>query len=208
LYKRLKSRPRILEKIDLSQTIDPEAYKQQVDHYQKRLWDLEHEIYFRRVPVIILFEGWDAAGKGGNIKRLVRNMDPRGYEVVPVAAPNVVEKAHHYLWRFWANLPKAGHLTVFDRTGTGACWSSASRDSAVRTNGSGPTREINEMEEQIVSFGAVLVNSGCTSTRRSNCAASPPDRTRLPSNGKSPRKTGATGKNGTCIEPPSTICSP
>ena len=76
----------------------------------------EHEIYLRRVPVIIAYEGWDAAGKGGNIRRLTQNLDPRGYEVVPIAAPNDIEKAHHYLWRFWAQMPKAGHITIFDRT--------------------------------------------------------------------------------------------
>src|SRR5204863_329497 len=83
---------------------------------QGLLRDLEHEIYRRRVPVLIAYEGWDAAGKGGNIRRLTQNLDPRGYEVVPVAAPNDVEKAHHYLWRFWQHMPKAGHITIFDRT--------------------------------------------------------------------------------------------
>ena len=77
---------------------------------------MEHEIYLRRVPVVIAYEGWDAAGKGGNISRLTQNLDPRGYEVVPVAAPNDAEKAHHYLWRFWERMPKAGHITIFDRT--------------------------------------------------------------------------------------------
>ena len=67
-------------------------------------------------PVIILYQGWDAAGKGGSIKRLVQGMDPRGYEVITTAAPNDIELAHHYLWRFWQNIPKAGHIAIFDRS--------------------------------------------------------------------------------------------
>ena len=157
LYQRLKSRPRILEQVDLTQTLAPDIYKEQVAAYQKRLWDLEHEIYIRRVPVIVLFEGWDAAGKGGNIKRLVRNMDPRGYEVVPIAAPNVVEKAHHYLWRFWVNLPKAGHLTVFDRTWYGRVLVERIEGFCRPDEWQRAYAEINEMEEQIAAFGAVMV---------------------------------------------------
>ena len=68
--------------------------------------------------MVIVYEGWDAAGKGGNIRRLIEEMDPRGYEVIPVSAPNDVEKAHHYLWRFWTEFPKAGHLTILTVHGT------------------------------------------------------------------------------------------
>jgi len=105
-----------LDHVDLSKSLTPEEYATRLKKAQLRLRELEHEIYLRRVPVVIAYEGWDAAGKGGNIRRLTQNLDPRGYEVVPVAAPNDVEKAHHYLWRFWAQMPKAGHITIFDRT--------------------------------------------------------------------------------------------
>ena len=66
--------------------------------------------------MVIGFEGWDAGGKGGAIKRLTEKMDPRGYVVNPTAAPTEVEKAHHYLWRFWKAMPKDGHIAIFDRT--------------------------------------------------------------------------------------------
>jgi polyphosphate kinase 2 (PPK2 family) len=63
-----------------------------------------------------VYEGWDAAGKGGNIKRLTQELDPRGYEVILIAAPDATEKSHHYFWRFWRQLPKAGHIAIFDRS--------------------------------------------------------------------------------------------
>ena len=70
----------------------------------------------QKVPVVIVYEGWDAAGKGGNIKRLAAALDPRGYEVVPIAAPTPTELSHHYLWRFWEGVPKDGHVAIFDRS--------------------------------------------------------------------------------------------
>jgi AMP-polyphosphate phosphotransferase len=105
-----------LDHVDLSLSLTAEEYADRLKEAQTRLRELEHQIYRRRMPVVITYEGWDAAGKGGNIRRLTQNLDPRGYEVVPIAAPNDIEKAHHYLWRFWAQLPKAGHIAIFDRT--------------------------------------------------------------------------------------------
>ncbi|MCK5572877.1 MAG: phosphate--AMP phosphotransferase, partial [Bacteroidetes bacterium] len=90
----------VLDNVDLSLTVDRETYRAKLQKKQKRLRELEHEIYTRRIPVVIVYEGWDAAGKGGNIRRFTQNLDPRGYEVIPIAAPNDIEKAHHYLWRF------------------------------------------------------------------------------------------------------------
>ncbi|MFH0879909.1 MAG: phosphate--AMP phosphotransferase [Lentisphaerota bacterium] len=157
LYKKLKRHGRVLDHSDLSQSLSKEEYQQEVAALQKRLWDLEHEIYIRRVPVIITYEGWDAAGKGGNIKRLVRNLDPRGYEVVPIAAPNVVEKNHHYLWRFWTNLPKAGHITIFDRTWYGRVLVERIEGFCKPGDWQRAYAEINDMEKQITNFGTVLV---------------------------------------------------
>ena len=124
---------------------------------QKRIFELEHLIYLKRVPVVILYEGWDAAGKGGNIKRLTESMDPRGYEVIPIAAPNDVEKAHHYLWRFWMEFPKAGHLTIFDRTWYGRVLVERIEGFCREHEWKRAYREINEMEAHITNFGAVLV---------------------------------------------------
>ncbi|HPN30538.1 MAG TPA: phosphate--AMP phosphotransferase [bacterium] len=147
----------ILDKIDLSQKLSKEDYKINLEQYQKRLREIEHEIYIRRIPVIIMFEGWDAAGKGGAIRRLTQNMDPRGYEVIPIAAPNDIEKAHHYLWRFWNAIPKAGHICIFDRTWYGRVLVERIEGFCSTEDWKRAYKEINETEEHLTNHGAVVV---------------------------------------------------
>ncbi|RPJ59612.1 MAG: phosphate--AMP phosphotransferase [Acidobacteria bacterium] len=147
----------LLETVDLSRTLSRPSYERKLDSYQARVRELEHQIYLRRIPVLVVYEGWDAAGKGGNIRRLTKGMDPRGYEVIPVGAPNDVEKSHHYLWRFWNRLPKAGHITVFDRSWYGRVLVERVEQFCSAEEWKRAYREINEMEEHLVSFGAVLV---------------------------------------------------
>jgi polyphosphate kinase 2 (PPK2 family) len=145
-----------LGQTDLTLSLEREAYEESLDLYQKRIRELEHEVYVDRVPVIIVYQGWDAAGKGGNIKRLVARMDPRGYEVITVAAPNDVEKAHHYLWRFWMQMPKAGHIAIFDRSWYGRVLVERVEGFAKENEWKRAFREINEMEQQWVNFGTVI----------------------------------------------------
>lgn len=147
----------ILDRVDLSLALDREDYEQQLDKLQKRLFRLEHELFIRRIPAAIVYQGWDAAGKGGNIKRLTRGLDPRGYEVVPVGAPTKVELAHHYLWRFWKNVPKAGHITIFDRSWYGRLMVERVEGFATEDEWSRAYREINEFERQLTDFGTVIV---------------------------------------------------
>lgn len=118
---------------------------------------MEHEVYLRRIPVVIVYEGWDAAGKGGNIKRLTQKLDPRGYEVLPIAAPNDIEKKHHYLWRFWKEIPKAGHIGIFDRSWYGRVLVERVEHFCSEAEWRRAYREINEFEEQLFNFGAVIV---------------------------------------------------
>jgi polyphosphate:AMP phosphotransferase len=147
----------VLDRADLSLSLTPEEYATRLKKAQAALRELEHKIYLRRVPVVIAYEGWDAAGKGGNISRLTQHLDPRGYEVVPVAAPNDVEKAHHYLWRFWARMPKAGHITIFDRTWYGRVLVERVEGFCTETEWRRAYREINGMEQQLAHFGTVLL---------------------------------------------------
>jgi AMP-polyphosphate phosphotransferase len=147
----------ILDKVDLDVSLPKDAYKAELEKYQKRIFEIEHAIYRKRIPVIIVYEGWDAAGKGGNIRRLAQSMDPRGYEVIPIAAPNDVEKAHHYLWRFWMALPKAGHITIFDRSWYGRVMVERVEGFCQEAEWRRAYREINEMEEHLVNFGTVLI---------------------------------------------------
>lgn len=135
----------------------PSKYYDELKKNQKELAKLHGKIYKKKIPVILLFEGWDAAGKGGAIKRVSYALDPRGYEAVPIAAPDKRELEHHYLWRFWNNLPKSGHITIFDRSWYG-------RVMVERLEGfTSPERcamayhEMNEFEEELVSEGAVVL---------------------------------------------------
>ena len=106
----------VLDGADLSLRLDRPEYEQQLAQAHRRLRELEHLCYAHRVGVVVTFEGCDAAGKGGCIRRLTSRLDPRGFEVVPIGAPNDEERTHQYLWRFWRRMPKAGHITIFDRT--------------------------------------------------------------------------------------------
>lgn len=149
--------PSILKDVDLSAKISRPEYDSASKKLQKRILELEHEVFLKRIPVVIVYEGWDAAGKGGNIKRLVRGMDPRGYEVVPFAAPTNEEKLHHYLWRFWRVFPKAGHITIFDRSWYGRVLVERVEGFCSEEEWSRAYREINETEQQWVDFGAVVI---------------------------------------------------
>lgn len=147
----------ILNQVDLSKTLAEEEYQEKLKKLQERIRELEYIIHGKRLPVLIVFEGWDAAGKGGAIRRLTQNMDPRGYSVVPVGAPTDEEKAHHYLWRFWKRMPKAGHIALFDRSWYGRVLVERVECYCRETDWRRAFREINEMEGQWAGFGAVLV---------------------------------------------------
>ena len=128
-----------LDQVDLSLSLDREIYKGQARQLQERLHELEHELYLSRRPVVLVFEGWDAAGKGGAIRRLVKGLDPRVCEVIPVAAPNSLELGHHYMWRFWAQFPKGGHIAIFDRSWYGRVTVERLEGFAQRRPGNVPT---------------------------------------------------------------------
>ncbi len=143
--------------IDLGATLTREEYQARMGELQDKVRELEHRLYQHRIPLIIAYEGWDAAGKGGNIKRLVGNLDPRGYEVIPIAAPNDVERAHHYLWRFWTKVPKAGHIAIFDRTWYGRVLVERVEGFCRTDEWQRAYEEINDMESQFVQAGAVII---------------------------------------------------
>ena len=147
----------VLSGIDLSKTMTREAYKKEIDRLQKKLELLHSELYRLRIPVVLGFEGWDAGGKGGAIRRLTSHLDPRGYQVCPTAAPNDVEKKHHYLWRFWNRMPKAGHIAIFDRTWYGRVMVERIEGFCREEEWRRAYQEINEMESHLVNAGAVVL---------------------------------------------------
>ena len=147
----------ILDKVDASLSLEQDDYENLLKKKQNLLRELEYRIYRMRIPVVIALEGWDAAGKGGAIRRLTQRLDPRGYVVEPVAAPNDFEKAHHYQWRFWQKMPKAGHITIFDRSWYGRVLVERVEGFCTEESWRRAYHEINEMEEHLANFGTVLI---------------------------------------------------
>ncbi len=147
----------ILSKADLSLKYTREEYEAKLDKLQKKIEKLHGELYRRRIPVVLGFEGWDAGGKGGAIKRLTAKMDARGYAVNPTASPNDIEKAHHYLWRFWRAMPKAGHIAIFDRTWYGRVMVERIEGFCTKEEWQRAYKEINDMEKDLCDAGAIVI---------------------------------------------------
>jgi polyphosphate:AMP phosphotransferase len=149
--------PNLLAQVDLSQSFSKSEYKKQLSREQVKLRKLQLEIYEHQIPVLVIFEGWDAAGKGGAIKRLTDILDPRSYKVNAFAAPTDEEKAHHYLWRFWRRLPMAGTIGIFDRSWYGRVLVERVEGFAKENEWRRAFQEINEFESQLTSDGYVVV---------------------------------------------------
>ena len=146
----------MLEKINLKKKLSREEFKQVLPGLQTRLYDLEKACWDNGVPAIVVFEGWDAAGKGGAIKRITEKLDPRGYVVYPVSAPHGEDKTRHYLYRFWRRLPERGQIAIFDRSWYGRVLVERVEGFASETEWKRAYKEINSFERQLRDFGAVL----------------------------------------------------
>ncbi len=154
---RVTSGPSLLEDVDLTLRTDRDSYKSRLSEMQLKLRELEHRIYRERVGVVIVFEGWDAAGKGGCIRRLVSGLDPRGYEVIPIAAPTEAERQHHYLRRFWVRMPKGGHIAIFDRSWYGRVLVERVEGFCSRSDWMRAYSEICDMESSLANAGVVVL---------------------------------------------------
>ena len=146
-----------LAEVDLSPTISDEDYKSELKKLQKRLSELHNVIYRKKIPVILCYEGWDAAGKGGNIRRVAYPLDPRGFDVHPIASPLPHELNRQYLWRFWTRLPRTGHICIFDRTWYGRVMVERLEGFCTEKDWKRAYNEINEFERQLTDWGAVLL---------------------------------------------------
>lgn len=147
----------MLETVDLTLKLSPDEYRVRLIQAQVRLAQLGFQVYKQQRPVILGFEGWDAAGKGGAIRRLTERLDPRGYVVHPISAPKGDDAEHHYLWRFWRRLPEAGQIAIFDRTWYGRVMVERIEGFCTEEEWRRAYREINEFERQLVDFGTILV---------------------------------------------------
>ena len=137
--------------------LDEEAYLIKSKALQKEARELAYALYTHKVPTILVFEGMDAAGKGGAIKRLTKSMDPRGYTVNPTSAPSDAAKDHHYLWRFYNNFPKCGVMSIFDRSWYGRVLVERVEGFATPAEWERAYGEINAMEQELADFGALIL---------------------------------------------------
>ncbi len=153
----LPDQPTILDRVDLAARIERDDYEARLDAAQDRLYELGWQARELGVATVIGFEGWDAAGKGGAIRRVTGGLDARLVRVVPVAAPTDEERAHPWLWRFWRNVPRDGRVVVFDRTWYGRVLVERVEGFARAAEWMRAYNEINHFEEELRRHGVVLV---------------------------------------------------
>lgn len=146
-----------LEEVDHSLMLDRETYKRELKEQQRLLRKLELKMYIHRIPMMIMYEGWDAAGKGGSIKRVAQALDARSYTIFTSPAPTKIELAHPFLWRYWTRLPKAGHVGIYDRSWYGRVLVERVEGFASPLQWSRAYDEINEFEHSMVKWGAILL---------------------------------------------------
>ncbi|MCR9261583.1 MAG: polyphosphate:AMP phosphotransferase [Pseudomonadaceae bacterium] len=146
----------LLGQIDLTLSADQDTYSSDLQSLQSNLNQLAHKAQQAGVSCVFVFEGVDAAGKGGAIRRLVRALPVEYVRVIAIGAPNEAEKAHHYLWRFWTRIPKPGHDVVFDRSWYGRVLVERVEGFATEFEWSRAYEEINEFEESLFDAGMVV----------------------------------------------------
>ena len=149
--------PQIDHSVPKPRIDDPDEYRSLLKTEQDRFRDLELEMYHKRVPLMIMYEGWDAAGKGGNIKRIAQAIDARSYTIVPSPAPTKPQLAHPHLWRYWTQLPKAGHVGIYDRSWYGRVLVERIEGFASSDQWARAYDEINAFEQELVQWGAILL---------------------------------------------------
>jgi polyphosphate kinase 2 (PPK2 family) len=152
-----------LDEVDLSLSLDKKEEAKELEALQKRLTQLRLTLGGQLgsgelgPPVVVVFEGWDASGKGGTIKRLVAPLDPRHVRVVQFASPTSDEKRHHFLWRFWPRLPGWGGMTVFDRSWYGRVLVERVEGFASEADWTRGYSEIREFERSLAAEGMIII---------------------------------------------------
>jgi polyphosphate:AMP phosphotransferase len=147
----------LLKVLDLTKSIEKTKFQQELEKYQGKLNSLTRDNRFKDMTVIIVFEGNDAAGKGGSIRRITGALDARYYQVVPIAAPTEEERAQPYLWRFWRHIPRKGRLTIFDRSWYGRVLVERVEGFCSENDWMRAYSEINDFEAQLVRHKIIVV---------------------------------------------------
>jgi polyphosphate:AMP phosphotransferase len=155
----------VLSRLDYSKTIAHKDYRRKLEKYQGELNLLMRHKKIRHKSLIIVFEGVDAAGKGGSIRRITGALDARYYQVIPIAAPNEEERAYPYLWRFWRHLPRRGRATIFDRSWYGRVMVERVEKLCSQEDWMRAYPEINDFEEQLTEAGAIVAKFWLTITK-------------------------------------------
>jgi polyphosphate kinase 2 (PPK2 family) len=143
----------MLEKVDLNKKLDKGEYKEERNRLRQRLYDLEKACWDADLPSMIVFEGWDAAGKGTSINQLTRRLDPRGFKLYSIQAPRTFETHMPWLWRFWQRVPNYGEMAIFDRSWYG-------RLLVERVEGFTPEEDWRKAYRDIVDFERTLADDG------------------------------------------------
>ena len=146
----------MLETLDLTKSLDRHTYVREITKRQVQLRELGQQLYLQKRPVVLIFEGWDAAGKGGAIKRITEKLDPRGYVVYPISAPQGEDKTRHYLYRFWRRLPERGQIAIFDRSWYGRVLVERVEGFATGQEWKRAFKELNSFERQLRDFGTII----------------------------------------------------
>jgi AMP-polyphosphate phosphotransferase len=146
----------LLDHLELGQKLSPSLYDKELRHLQGELNALAWQAHSKKRSSVLVFEGVDAGGKGGAIRRITSAVDARLYRTLSIAAPTDEEKAHHYLWRFWRHIPRAGRMTLFDRSWYGRVLVERVEGFAAPTEWRRAYAEINQFEEQLVENGVIL----------------------------------------------------
>jgi polyphosphate kinase 2 (PPK2 family) len=143
----------LLEIVNLDQKLGKQEWAVRRSGYQQRLYDLEKAAFDTGVPTVVVFEGWDAAGKGTCVQTLTSRLDPRGFTVWPIRAARTSEQKRPWLWRFWNKLPNYGHMAIFDRSWYG-------RVTVERVEYGLPQREYMRAYTDIVDFERLIALDG------------------------------------------------
>jgi len=151
------NQPNILDSLDLSLALDKKPYNEQLNFYQGKLNKLARQAHEKKISSVLVFEGWDAGGKGGAIRRLTHALDARNYQVISVAAPTDEERMQHYLWRFWRHIPRAGRVTIYDRSWYGRVLVERAEGFASKEEWTRAYPEIRNFEDALTRHGIAVL---------------------------------------------------
>lgn len=147
----------MLEKLDMNLRLARKDYSAKLDRLQNQLHLHGYQVYMQKRALLLVFEGWDAAGKGGTIKRLTAKLDPRGYTVWPISAPHGEDRERHYLYRFWRRLPARGEIGIFDRSWYGRVLVERVEGFCAEEEWKRAYTELNQFERQLTNSGMILL---------------------------------------------------